>query len=326
MDRSEPLPLRTASVDCRHLADTSHIAGRDFQVIAPVVRPDDFALQGWLQLLRLRSGLRFHAADTVDLHDLTTQVVREPGLTLTIFLAGSADISLGRNRYQPGRATPAAPHGFALSCTEPDLFVRQGIRGNQVRKVGITVPLDWLEMLPEGRDQSIRQHGAARSWEPSARQVKLAQEMLDEQPACPFLASLHRESRALEIVTEALAILTGTPDDAAASSLTDRERSRLRIVHDYLMDEHDEITLEAIARHAGMSESAVQRLFRAAHGMSVFEYARAQRLEQARLRLEQSKVSVTEAAFSAGYSSPANFATAFKRHFGVSPSDVRRRR
>jgi AraC-like DNA-binding protein len=108
--------------------------------------------------------------------------------------------------------------------------------------------------------------------------------------------------------------------------LTDRERARLRIVQEYLMQEHEEITLEAVARHAGMSESAIQRLFRAAHGMSVFEYARAQRLEQARQQLEQCKVSVTEAAFMAGYSSPANFATAFKRQYGVSPREVRRKR
>lgn len=327
MDRLAPSSSCKASVDCRHLAETSHIAGRDFQVIAPVIRPDDFALRGRFQMFRLRSGLRFHATDTIDLYDLTTQVIREPGLTLTIFLAGHADISLGGKSYHPGRCAPTTPHGFALACTEPDLFVRQGIRGNRVRKVGITVPLDWLETLPAASDQSIRQHATARSWHPSARQVKLAGEMLDAQPACPFLASLHRESRALEIVTEALTALTGHAENATATGLTDRERARLRTAHDYLMQEHEEeITLEAIARHAGMSESAMQRLFRAAHGMSVFEYARAQRLECARRQLEQGGISVTEAAFAAGYGSPANFATAFKRRFGISPSDVRRRR
>jgi AraC-like DNA-binding protein len=31
-------------------------------------------------------------------------------------------------------------------------------------------------------------------------------------------------------------------------------------------------------------------------------------------------LSVTEAAFRVGYAHPANFATAFRRHFGYSPS------
>lgn len=58
--------------------------------------------------------------------------------------------------------------------------------------------------------------------------------------------------------------------------------------------------------------------------MSVFEHLRYMRLERARLALERGDVPIAEAAFLAGYASPANFATAFKRRFGLTPTDARR--
>jgi len=59
--------------------------------------------------------------------------------------------------------------------------------------------------------------------------------------------------------------------------------------------------------------------------MTIFEYQRARRLLQARQALEREGISVNEAAWRAGYNSPANFATAFKRQFGISPRQVRGR-
>lgn len=82
-------------------------------------------------------------------------------------------------------------------------------------------------------------------------------------------------------------------------------------------------SIEEIARNAGMSSSSLQRHFRAAFGMTVFEFIRNARLDEARRVLMQDGVSVSEAAYRAGYSNAANFATAFKRRFGISPKHVR---
>jgi AraC-like DNA-binding protein len=64
-------------------------------------------------------------------------------------------------------------------------------------------------------------------------------------------------------------------------------------------------------------------LFHAAHGTTVFHYIRTQRLEQARLALESGDVSIAQAAYVAGYTSAANFSTAFKRRFGFTPKQSR---
>jgi AraC-like DNA-binding protein len=77
------------------------------------------------------------------------------------------------------------------------------------------------------------------------------------------------------------------------------------------------------AREGGVSVNTLQRLFRAMHGTTVFEHLRAMKLQRAREALERDGVPVSEAAYRAGYTSAANFTTAFKRRFGVSPKNLR---
>ena len=79
------------------------------------------------------------------------------------------------------------------------------------------------------------------------------------------------------------------------------------------------LSLDAIADHVGMHVSTLQRHFRLQYGTSVVECARDARLLRARRALERDRVSVGQAAELAGYSSPANFATAYRRRFGVPP-------
>jgi AraC-like DNA-binding protein len=100
---------------------------------------------------------------------------------------------------------------------------------------------------------------------------------------------------------------------------------RLKLVESFLDGlDGDLPSLEEIARQGGVSVSTLRRLFMAAHGMTVFDYVRRRGLERARFALERQGASVSEAAYIAGYASPANFATAFKRAFGVTPTEIRR--
>ena len=83
------------------------------------------------------------------------------------------------------------------------------------------------------------------------------------------------------------------------------------------------LSVETIAREAGISASGLQRLFRVSENRSVFDYVRNARLERAFTALGRGDVTVQEASTIAGYTSAANFATAFRRRFGVVPTAVR---
>ena len=69
----------------------------------------------------------------------------------------------------------------------------------------------------------------------------------------------------------------------------------------------------------------LQRQFRAVFGTTVFAYLRECRLLRARRALEHDGVTVGQAAMVAGYTSAANFATAYKRRFGHAPKLARSR-
>ena len=85
----------------------------------------------------------------------------------------------------------------------------------------------------------------------------------------------------------------------------------------------DGLSLAQLVRAMGFTATTLQQQFRLAFGKAVFDYLRASRLQRAALALQHDGVSVARAAEIAGYSSQANFSTAFRRHFGLSPKHYR---
>lgn len=316
------------------IARASRMCGSNFAILAPDLPLDSAALRGRYQMTRLRSGLTLHATDASDMHDLTTQLVHAEGVTISLFLDGMADVTLGDRRFLLGpAATGGAIEGVMIARGEPDLFRRRGRQGMHVRKVNVSLPFDWLD--GEGLED-IAGHGAVRAlvrdhlssarFRPSARLLALAEQVLRPPAHGALLTALHLESRVLEIAAEALGLLGQDPPKSEPSGLLPREQRRMWEVHDFLEARLDsDFTLEDVARAAGMSANRLQRLFRAAFGMTVFEYVRSRKLEGARQALQEEGLSVSEAAYRAGYTSSANFATAFRRAFGVSPKEMRRR-
>ncbi len=65
------------------------------------------------------------------------------------------------------------------------------------------------------------------------------------------------------------------------------------------------------------------RGFKQLFGQTVFEYTQHLRMEMAKNLLESSEQSITDIAFEVGYEYSSNFATAFRRHFGISPRAAR---
>ena len=72
-----------------------------------------------------------------------------------------------------------------------------------------------------------------------------------------------------------------------------------------------------------MSPSSLRSKFRQRYGCTLFDYLRNCRLALARRYLLEGH-SVQQAAWMCGYQHATNFATAFRRHYGISPGDVRK--
>lgn len=85
-----------------------------------------------------------------------------------------------------------------------------------------------------------------------------------------------------------------------------------------------ELPVAELARVAGMSRAHFSRLFASSEGLPPAEYVLARRLEAAaRLLAQGARLPVKEIAILTGFADPNYFAKAFRRHFGISPTEFR---
>ncbi|NHC34607.1 helix-turn-helix transcriptional regulator [Scytonema millei] len=80
------------------------------------------------------------------------------------------------------------------------------------------------------------------------------------------------------------------------------------------------LSLPELARQVGLTPRSLQRGFQTLFSMTVMCYLQQRRLEQAEQLLRQGDRTVAEVAMRVGYGHLGNFASAFKRRFGITPS------
>lgn len=86
-----------------------------------------------------------------------------------------------------------------------------------------------------------------------------------------------------------------------------------------------DVTLDEIARAAGMSRFHLTRAFGRSLGRSVMHYMRGRRLSEAAKRLAIGAPDILSVALDAGYGSHEAFTRAFRDEFGVTPTEFRNR-
>ncbi|SDN28060.1 helix-turn-helix domain-containing protein [Afipia sp. GAS231] len=136
------------------------------------------------------------------------------------------------------------------------------------------------------------------------------------------LSTLYLESWA----TQALVILHRALDGTAPRGLDARiGKSALSKVIDFMeANVGADLTLQDIARLVDLSPRQMRRAFVAATGAGPSEMFTNIRLERAARDLRQSGRSVTEISLDCGFSQPQHLATAFRRKFGLTPTEFRR--
>ena len=86
-----------------------------------------------------------------------------------------------------------------------------------------------------------------------------------------------------------------------------------------------ELSLDDIARRVASSRRQLQRAYAEIGNTTFREHLTGVRMERAADLLASRGMTVREVAFRVGYRQPAQFAKAFRRHHGASPSDFRSR-
>ena len=84
------------------------------------------------------------------------------------------------------------------------------------------------------------------------------------------------------------------------------------------------MSVEMVADHAGFSMDYFNRIFLAHTGFTVMAYVNYMRVKKAVALLRNTGKTVLEIALEVGYDSHEGFIKAFKKHYGVTPSDYRK--
>jgi AraC-like DNA-binding protein len=281
------------------------------------------AMSGRLLTYQVHGGLTASAHDITYLSDQEFVVDVEPSLMCGVLLQGDDDVmwvdghdSVSRRRERPVlvgfaettkcRRPFRAQHrccgaGFALSPSFFDRF------GEQIAD-------DGLSMLRNFCRGGFRTETLARS----PRLLEIAREALDHSYN-GALGELFLECNALSFVLEVAKLL-----EHERRMVTEIGRGH----YDRVMEAREFLDANLttppraleLARRVGTNITTLQANFKLVVGTTVFGYVREQRLLMARVLLREHDVSVAEAGYRVGFSSPAAFTAAYRRSFGHPPS------
>jgi AraC-like DNA-binding protein len=157
----------------------------------------------------------------------------------------------------------------------------------------------------------------------NSQMFELATKLVDN-PYSGALGLVHSEAVALELLCTAIAgfaTWAGMP----AEEYSERELRCLHAARAVLMKQMAPApTIRQVARGAGINETTLKRGFQSVFGETIFEFSVRCRMQHALMLLRDQRLPVARVAEAVGYSHQTSFATAFRRHFGLRPKDVRR--
>jgi AraC-like DNA-binding protein len=286
----------------------------------PSPLPAAAPMSGWVHTHPMHAGATLHLVNVHDREAHRISAELPPGLRIAWVLEGQADIGYGSRRI----TMPAAPaRVHMVSIARQESFVRHARPGGREAAVSLCLTPEWLDAMELGGIPP-GEHLRHRAWAGAPELHGVLRSLLSPPPATPQVQRLHREGCFQLLAGHALRALA-QPGGAARPLPAHRRRQVEGIVHLIDSGAADGMGLAEIARSAHMSVATMQRHFQQVHGFGVFEYLRRHRLRQAWRAIVELGLDIETAAWQAGYQHASNFSTAFRRQFGVSPAQARRR-
>ena len=83
-------------------------------------------------------------------------------------------------------------------------------------------------------------------------------------------------------------------------------------------------TISGLSKLVGINQSRLKKGFKDMFGTTLYQYVYQLRMHRARYLLLGEGMSVSEAAHEVGYKNPQHFTAAFKKHYGIVPSELKR--
>ncbi|SHF97403.1 helix-turn-helix domain-containing protein [Chryseobacterium sp. OV279] len=109
------------------------------------------------------------------------------------------------------------------------------------------------------------------------------------------------------------------------TSLKRTEIDKIHAVRDFIMkNHHSDYSLIELAHYAGTNEFTLKKGFKELFGTTVFGFWNGLKMDEARKMILEKEMTISEVSDAVGYKNPRHFSTAFKKKFGIIPSQLKK--
>ena len=106
---------------------------------------------------------------------------------------------------------------------------------------------------------------------------------------------------------------------------SNRDDEAIELAQTWLVNNYPSANpVSSMVEQSGLSESTFSRRFRKLNGISPMDYVQAVRVEEAKLRLEETDASIDQISQEVGYEDSASFRRLFKRKTSMTPAEYRK--
>lgn len=132
------------------------------------------------------------------------------------------------------------------------------------------------------------------------------------------------DSLVLDSIFELLKLFNSAPHTFPNRSLRKHHHEAIENAKEYLQNNfYKPITLTELSRQCGISLFYLSRLFKQYTGYSPYHYLSTVRLKHSEMLLRNTSSSITDIAYSSGFTSPEYFSTLFKQKYSQTPTKYR---
>jgi len=275
---------------------------------------------GYFRRIQLRPGMELHSMD-VSLRENHVFLVdvHYPHLEISFTLDGNGNWTITGSQKE---CSISSGRGNIIYINETQIRFEQR---HSERLTHLELRIDmrlWKQLFTE------------LPWRPHDsfyyRQHTLSPEILkilDQLQNCPYsgqMGQYYMEGKAIELI----ALCWHGPDqtsqlESRATQLKKADVERLYKAKEILREtqSHPPGLLE-LARQVGLNDFKLKAGFKELFGTTVFGYIREERMNTARLLLEQGRSNVSETALMVGYTNMSHFSALFRKTYGINPSEL----
>jgi AraC-like DNA-binding protein len=286
---------------------------------------------GFVRAVTLPNGLSMLMTDNTVTDDLRFQRMRTDKSN---YVLGLDEIRIAKNlTYITDRDSitnyPPIFAGVYLNSTLLDNVVISS-RNNHFRGVRVIFDTAWMMKYLGIRkdDEVLRKYISLKArkftLEPMDEEYRTQMnEIIDADPTNPLYATI-LENRIMMLIERFFSRLAEQVRRHKTFQVNNDDFFLLMEVEKAMVNDFSRTppTIDELSKRYSVGSSKLKRQFKQVYGIPIYEYYQKYRMEKAKDLLLSGDFAVKEVGYRLGYQNLSNFANAFKKEFGVLPSEV----